>query len=202
METTPLIESIRLINGHFDLIGYHQARMKLSQQMVFHQTDENFSLLDYLQQFSFPVSGIYKCRLLYDTSLAIPEFIPYQKKTIESLKVIRCDEIEYRFKFADRRKINALISQKENCDDILIIKNGQITDTSYCNIAFYNGNDWLTPENPLLTGVRRASLLEQGIIKCSIITPDMLNKFSSFKLFNAMIPWEEANEKPILNILM
>ncbi|NOU46542.1 MAG: 4-amino-4-deoxychorismate lyase [Bacteroidales bacterium] len=194
MDDYPLLESIRLCDGRFDLIEYHGKRIKDAWQKLFGYSNDLFSLSDYLNTFDFPVEGLFKCRLLYGKTMLAPEFIPYQKRNIESLKLVHSNTIDYHFKFADRKQLNDLFAQKEDCDDILIIRNGLITDTSFCNIAFRKGDDWFTPENPLLAGVRRASLLDAGIIRSKMIDFNMMGEFESFKLFNAMIPWEEAEE--------
>ena len=54
---------------------------------------------------------------------------------------------------------------RQDKDDILIVKNGLLTDTSIANIALYDGNDWYTPLHPLLKGTKRAELLDKGVLK-------------------------------------
>ena len=66
-------------------------------------------------------------------------------------------------------------------------RNGLITDTSYANVAFYNGKDWITPSRPLLMGVKRTELFEQKKIRAADICTRQLGDFSEIKLFNAMI---------------
>lgn len=75
---------------------------------------------------------------------------------------------------------------KDDCDDILIIKNKRITDTSIANIVFYNGNRWITPSQPLLEGTCRARLLSEGGIEVDEIMMNDIKLFSQFKLINAM----------------
>ena len=68
------------------------------------------------------------------------------------------------------------------CDDILIVKQGFITDTSYSNVLFYNGKEWLTPTHPLLKGTQRASLLDQEIIRVAEIRLEDLHHFKKVTL--------------------
>lgn len=201
MNKTPLFESIRLSDGNFDLIALHEARMKNAQKFFFGFSDDSFSLADFLNKSDFPKEGLFKCRLVYDSIYANPEFVPYVKRKINSLKTVQSNTIDYHFKSIDRLQINDLYSKKGQCDDILIVRNGLITDTSYCNIVFRKGNDWVTPENPLLAGVRRASLLHSGTIQTRRIELKTLTEFDSFSLINAMIPWEESALIPVENIL-
>ncbi|PID27509.1 MAG: hypothetical protein CSB55_08785 [Candidatus Cloacimonadota bacterium] len=94
--------------------------------------------------------------------------------------------VSYNLKLSDREYIQKLYKKREDCDDILIIKNGLVTDTSFCNIVFYNNLEWITPNSPLLKGSMRAKLLKNSIIKEKKVTPDDIYKYKSYKLINAM----------------
>lgn len=201
MNKYPLFESIRLLDGNFDLIEFHEERMKRTQKNIYGFSDDSFSLADFLNKFDFPKVGLYKCRLVYGSLYTDPAFIPYEKRKIKSLKIVNSNSIDYSFKLVDRSQINGLFTTRENCDDILIVRDGQVTDTSYCNIVFRKGNEWLTPEKPLLGGVRRASQIHLGTIQTKAIAVNMLNEFDSFRLINAMITWEESELTPIENII-
>jgi 4-amino-4-deoxychorismate lyase len=109
-------------------------------------------------------------------------------------------ELEYSYKYEDRKAINKLFKEKGPADDILIVKKGLITDTSFCNILFYNGKNWITPSFPLLKGTQRRYLLEQErIIPAEISTSDLQN-FSKARLINAMIRFEDSLDIDIQDI--
>ena len=80
--------------------------------------------------------------------------------------------------------------KRESCDDILIVKNGYITDTSIANIALYDGNSWITPKVPLLKGTTRQRYLDNAKILESDIKVQDLKKFSKIALLNAMIDFD------------
>ena len=87
------------------------------------------------------------------------------------------------------------------CDDILIVKNGRITDTSYANIVVRGSdNTWYTPSTYLLNGTRRQSLLDRGIIKEREITPASLRKFRELHLINSMINIADTAGIPVRSI--
>lgn len=195
----PFLESIRLKDGRFALLPFHEARMKATLHKHF-GISLHYRLEDYLGRFSFPEKGLYKCRLLYGKAWGEPEFVPYRLKHIHSLKIVHADTLEYSSKYADRSALQDLLTKKGRADDILIIKHGSITDTSYCNIVFRRKQEWFTPENPLLEGVQRAFLLQQGIIQKAHISLEDLPSFSHFRLINAMIPWEESTDISLQNI--
>ena len=121
------------------------------------------------------------------------EFAPYKMKEIHSLKVVEDNNIDYTYKSTDRSALNALVAQKDDCDEIIIVKNGLITDTSFTTLALFDGNRWLTPKHPLLQGTKRAQLLEAGIIQEADLTPEDLRKAEKVSLFNAMIDFGERD---------
>ncbi|HEY8936446.1 MAG TPA: aminotransferase class IV, partial [Cyclobacteriaceae bacterium] len=118
------------------------------------------------------------------------EFIPYQPKSIRSLRIVEHDRINYEFKYADRRTIDRLFELRKGCDDIIIIKRGLVTDSSFSNIVFKKGKHWYTPWSALLKGTMRQSLLEDGIIEEEEIRKEDLKDFESFKLINAMLGFD------------
>ncbi len=133
---------------------------------------------------------IYKCRILYDVKIHRIEWIPYRFKKIHSLQLVHADKLDYSHKFADRTELQSLLQKKGKAEDILIVKNGLITDTSYANVAFFDGLQWLTPLKPLLAGTKRAALLQQKKIQEADIRPQDLKQFGKLRLFNAMMDWE------------
>lgn len=189
----PFFESIRLLDGQFHLLEVHENRIR--QARAYHgQTEMPVGLEQWLLQFACPQQGLFKCRLSYGASFEAPQFIPYIPKPIRSLKLVTDNQIEYTFKRNNRQQINHLYQQRHECDDVLIVRNGKITDTSYCNIVFFDGHRWFTPDEPLLQGVQRAFLLQNNKIHAATIHRNDLNQFVAFRLINALIPWENAAE--------
>ena len=147
------------------------------------------------------LSGLFKCRIIYSEQIEKVEFIPYSIPKINKLKMVFDDQISYTYKFLNRTSIEKLYNLKGNHDDVLIVKNGLITDTSYANIIFYNGTEWLTPEKPLLKGTQRVALLEKEMIKTADIRPVDLIHFKKARLLNAMIRFEDKMDIMIRNII-
>ena len=86
--------------------------------------------------------------------------------------------------------MNRLYDLRKNCDDVLIVKRGFVTDTSYANIVFKRGKYWYTPWSALLKGTIRAFLLERNLIKEEEIRLEDIKTFESFKLINAMLEFD------------
>jgi len=138
--------------------------------------------------------------VVYGKDIEAIEFKPYQPRPIKTLKLVKDNEIDYSFKYADRENINLLYERRGNYDDILIVKNNLVTDTSYCNIIFFDGNKWLTPEFPLLKGTKRQQPLDGGKISVAKIIVESLRSFHEFMLINAMLDFDENRSLSIHGI--
>ena len=71
---------------------------------------------------------------------------------------------DYKYKYLDRTHIKELYAQRGNCDDIIMVKDRMLTDSSYGNIALLKDGVWYTPSTCLLNGTRRQQLIDQGKI--------------------------------------
>ena len=128
------------------------------------------------------------------------EFVPYQARVIRSLRIVEHDRISYEFKYSDRKAIDRLFELRKNCDDILIVKRGMVTDSSFANIVFKRDKKWYTPWAPLLKGTMRSKLLERNIIQEDEIRLKDIYNFETFKLINAMLEFESP-EQDLSNIV-
>ncbi len=188
-----LLETIRIEDGQIQNLSYHQARCDQSRQILFHSTErlDLFSLIDP------PKTGLYRCRILYEKSLHSIEYIPYTPKAIASLRIVSSD-IDYSLKYADRTSLDALLLANKDVDEVIIEKDGYLTDTTIANIAFYDGRQWITPTVPLLKGTMRAKLIEEGFLKTKNIRREDLEKYTQVALMNAMIGFKIINPITIM----
>ena len=184
------IESIKLQEGVFKRLELHQERVRKAM-MDFYPNVKVLDLSEILSNTSFSTEGIYKYRIVYDTELHSLEFTPYIRREIRSLKLVETDMESLPYKLEDRTGYNSAFAQRGDCDDVLLMKNGLLTDTSYCNIALFDGENWFTPRIPLLYGVNRAQLIAQGILIEKDIPVAELKNYRQIALFNAMIEFGE-----------
>jgi len=194
-----LVESIKLLDGQFCNLFHHEQRMNRSLKMLC-GVQANVNLEEFLKSLEVPVTGLRKCRIVYDDVSMDTEVLAYEIKPIKSLRIIENDRVSYEFKYADRRSINRLFDLRRNCDDILIVKGGLVTDTSFANIVFKKGKKWYTPWAPLLKGTMRSKLLETNRIHEDEIRLKDIYNFESFKLINAMLEFESP-ELSLSNIV-
>jgi 4-amino-4-deoxychorismate lyase len=181
-----LIESIRLFNGVFNNLVFHQARMDAAIRDLFHQ-ENAINLHNHLNTLLYPKEGLYKCRIVYDTTVRKTEFVLYAPKAVGSLKIVESNTIDYAYKYEARTSIDEVYALRDNCEDIIIVKNGLVTDSSYSNLIFFNGKHWVTPARPLLRGTMRQSLLDAGMIKESPVALNEIPTFQRCRLINAMV---------------
>ena len=192
-------ETIKLKDGVFHNLRYHSERMNNARK-IFFNSEEKINLDLILKVPENCKSGILKCRVEYENTITKIEIIPYKIREIKTLQIIHDDEITYQFKRSDRSCFEKL-KCNSNADEILIVKNGYITDTSFSNIIFFDGANWITPSTPLLEGTKIKELLEKKIISEQEIKLKDLIKFSKAKLINAMIDIDDGNEIEMKNIL-
>ena len=186
-----LLESIRIENGKLPLLDYHQERVDRSRRMYFAKAPA-FRLDPLIKSLDLPRQGVHKLRLLYGAELHSVEVEPYSIRPVGSLQVVSADGLSYGRKYADRRGIQQLFDKRGKCDDIIMVQGGHLTDSSYANLALFDGRRWFTPAWPLLQGTRRAQLIQLKIIHPTVIRLRDIGHFESIRLINAMMEWEES----------
>ena len=197
---SPLLESIKLQGGRLHNLKYHQQRMNSALGELFPETSE----IDLQKSIQIPEqcqTGLFKVRVLYGPAIERIEFVPYQPRAIRSLKIVHHESIDYHLKFTDRQILQELFKQRGDCDDIIIIKNGWVTDAFAANLLFFDGQKWVTPNSPLLKGTQRQFLLDEGIISEKEIREDEISGYSKVGLINAMVGFEEMPVIPVDRIV-
>ena len=178
-----LLETIKVDRGKPFFISFHNERFNRTRLELF-GIQENLDLSTIINP---PDLNCYRCRIVYSEKIEKIEFIPYQPRIFKMFQIVYDDHIDYKYKYLDRSAIQKLEHLKKEADDILIIKQGLITDTSIANVAFFDGEQWITPANPLLKGTTRERLLQEGKIYLKEINENDLKIFSKMALMNALL---------------
>jgi len=193
---SPYIETIRIQDGELKNLPYHQARFERTRRselgLVSHP-----DLYHTIMHDKGLAHGTVKCRISYGKKIEGIEFEPYIRRVVKSLQLVSADHISYGYKYKDRTALDKLYEKRGICDDIMIIKNGCVTDSYMANIVLWNGEGWFTPDAPLLPGTMRASLVDLGKIKTARITRQDIDRYQKIRLINAMSDLEEGAEVPI-----
>ncbi|MBK8505168.1 MAG: aminotransferase class IV [Saprospiraceae bacterium] len=192
-----LLESIKYVDGIPQNLSNHQARV--NQSILVHFPERNLLDLDLILPVKKNLPGIYKCRLIYDENSEKISLATYHIRPIKSLKIVDGPHLNYSHKYVDRRVIDQLFECRQEHNDIIILKNGCVTDSSYANLAFYSSGIWYTPLHPILPGTKRQKLIDAGIIETVEIKLSDIKQFETVSLINAMLDLGEV-EIPISQI--
>ncbi|MFW2307671.1 aminotransferase class IV family protein [Aliarcobacter butzleri] len=185
MESIKYFETIKCEDFEVFNLDYHQKR-------VANTIGLNINLQEYINPIS---EELLRCKLIYDENGVVDVlYFPYKKREIKSFKIIFDNEIEYSKKYLNRAKLDELYEKRDNCDEVIIIKNEIVTDTTIANIAIFYENSWITSKNCLLGGTTRARLIEEKKLLEKDITLDMLKNASKVALMNAMIGFDEIKD--------
>ncbi len=196
------LETIKINNGRRYHLDEHNSRMNYTRNRHFHEIRD----IDLREVIDVPdkyEEGLVKCRITYGRKIEKIEFENYSFRNPRTFKVIQADHITYDYKFADRSALENLFSRKGSADDILLIKNGLLTDSFYANIALLKDGIWYTPEKPLLKGTCRMRLLDNDNLVEARIHVEETMQYERLKIYNAMIGWTghesvEINEVSVL----
>jgi 4-amino-4-deoxychorismate lyase len=180
MVNKKLLETIKCLDGEVYHLAYHQDRVNRSRKTLGFDTSLTLEITP-------PKKGLFRCRVVYEEKIEKIEYLPYTAKKIKRFKLVT-SELEYALKYEDRTALNNL--HDESADEIIIIKNGLVTDTSIANICFYNGEVWLTPKTPLLKGTTRQRLLDENKIQEADIHVDKIGSYKKLALMNAMLDFK------------
>lgn len=181
------LETLLAVDGRCRWVSWHQARLQRTCRSLGFSVD--YDLQDLL---SPPDAGTYRCRVLYDARSCSVEYLPYVRRQVESLKLIEANGIAYRYKSTEREALDGLFSRRGEADDVLIVRNGYVTDTTIANTAFFINGKWLTPERPLLEGTVRARLLHQGFLQAADMTVQDAARAEKVAVMNALSGFVEV----------
>ena len=205
---TQYVETIRLQGGRFHLLPLHQQRMAATIREVYGEQIPLPDLGEALRAVALPSdSGIYNCRVVYDSAIRLTELAPYTPRTISSLRIVTAPAaLDYHLKNTDRSALAALAAEKGECDEVIIVREGLITDTSYTNLLFKSEKGLFTPRSPLLAGTMLRHLLDSGLVTEFDLTPADILPGNSLGIthaimINAMLPPDSAPVIPVTQIV-
>ena len=189
------IESIKVEDLKPYLLSYHQERV--NQTFAQFGSNNPINLEEIYKNLNLDDEGLFKFKITYDLEGNYrTQLIPYAISEISHFQLVENNSFDYQFKFEDR-KILEQMSQKAKGGEIILVKNNNITDTSYSNLLFKKGRDWYTPKTYLLNGVQRQHLLKNKKIKEAEITLQNLSEYSHLQIINAMNDFDDMFIYPI-----
>ena len=192
------IESIRIHNGVAENLAFHQKRVN---KTLGQKTGEGLNLNELIQELQIPENGLFEWRLEYSKDIIKQnQLIPYAERTVKRIQLVEAPDLKYALKYSDRNSFRRLLIQS-NADDIIITQNGYLTDASYSNLFFWDGQQWATPSTPLLNGTQREIILNKKLALEKQIHRNDLSNYTHFKRVNAMMVWEKSKIENIYIII-
>ncbi len=186
-------ETIKIQDGKVYNIVYHQKRY----ERVVRNPKKLITFLG-----GRPHRGLYRAKLIYQENGDIESvaYFLYKKRKIQSLKLLEVERFDYSKKFLNRDILDVYFKNRDNCDDVVFIIDGKITDTTIANIAFLKEGIWYTPKKPLLFGTTRERLLDRDKIQIKDIYFSDIFQYEKVALLNAMIGFDIIQQKDIREI--
>lgn len=192
------IESIKIEDQKIFLLDLHQKR--INQTFAHFGKEGSLDLAKIFKNLEVDEDGLFKLRIAYDLNKNFrTQLIPYAISEIVDFQLVENNLFDYSFKFEDRKEFERMKS-KANAEEIIIVKNNHITDTSFSNLLFLKGKDWFTPSTYLLNGVQRQHLLKNRKIMEAEITLQNISEYSHFQIINAMNDFDDMFIYPISKI--
>ena len=192
------IESIKVENQEAFLLDFHQKRV--NETFSHFGKEGSIDVEKIFKNLGLDEDGLFKLRIVYDLEKNFrTQLIPYAIPEIHHFQLVENNNFDYSFKFEDRKEFDKM-KAKSKAEEIIIVKNNHITDTSFSNLLFRKGKDWFTPKTFLLNGVMRQNLLKNKKIKETEITLQNIKEFSYFQIINAMNDFDETFIYPIEKI--
>ena len=193
------IESIKVEDQKAFLMDLHQKRV--NDTFAHFGAQGSINLEKIFNDLALDEDGFYKLRIVYDLQRNYKsQLIPYAVAEIDNFQLVENNSYDYSFKFEDRKEFERM-KTKAKAEEIIIVKNNHITDTSYTNLLFLKDEKWHTPSTYLLNGVMRQHLLKENKITETEITLQNIREFSHFQLINSMNDFDDMFIYPIERII-
>ena len=193
------IESIKIEDQEAFLLDLHQKRV--NDALSYFGNDSSIDLKKIIKDLDIDEDGFFKLRIVYDLNKNFrTQLITYAVSEISTFQLIENNTFDYSFKFEDRKELEKM-KLHAKAEEIIIVKNNHITDTSFSNLLFLKDKHWYTPSTYLLNGVQRQDLLKRKKIKEAEITLNNIKTFTHFQIINALNDFDDMFIYPIEKII-
>lgn len=107
-------------------------------------------------------------------------------RPIRTLRLVEDNRISYPYKSTDRSQLDRLFALRGEADDVLIVKEGHLTDTSIANLLLLRHGEWFTPRQLLLLGTTQVRLVDELHLQFVPIAPRELECYEQLWIINAL----------------
>lgn len=192
----PLFETLAVRDGQFQNLLYHQQRVNYAFQHFF-KAECHLDLAKIIVPDEFK-SGFFRCRIDYSATDFNIGFYSYLPRRITRFQLVYTENLDYQFKYTDRKRFDFSKNlQIDNADEVIIINNGFVSDCTIGNLLFYRNGKWFSPQHYLLKGTQLSYLLDQKFVELLPICADDLFSFEQIMVINALNPFDPTRAIPI-----
>jgi 4-amino-4-deoxychorismate lyase len=190
------IETLLVKNGKVQNFQYHLKRMQKTIKH-FKWKMENFKINETEILKNIKTQNARVRITYYYKGIKNIELFPLKERIFKKFKLVNIN-FNYHFKLKNRKNFSHIHSKFPEFDEFILVKNNLITDTTISNLAFFTGNEWITPKYPLLKGTKREELLKKGFLKEENIHIYDLPYFKKMAMINAIIEFKKIDEFDII----
>ena len=194
------LETIRIQDGHARHVADHIDRMRRTALHFGFTAPALPADLDALVPHDLR-TGTVRCRIVYGHTLRELTFTPYRRRRLERLIAVDAGAMDYAFKYADRSPLTRPQIPLTEADELLFVRGGYVTDTSYTNLILRRGDELVTPDTFLLDGTCRRRLLRTAQVRTAQVHLSDLPAYDELLLVNAMMPLSEALRLPASSVV-
>ncbi len=205
-EPFELLETLRLDGGDWWLLDEHLARLQRTAARFGYRLDEDIVTAALAEVRSANPTGCHRVRLLVgadgnvqtESALLPPTIAPIRLK-LAAAPMPDADDF-VRFKTTRRAAYapfapSAAERAEGIFDTLLHNARGELTETTFGNVALRVDGHWLTPDEScgLLPGVYRQRLLAEGRIAEAVLDRCVLERAEGVAFLNSVRGWLEAD---------
>lgn len=179
-------ETIKLLDGTLQNMPYHNARFHRTLAALYGVHHTAPKLEDSILIPTDCSDGIFKVKVIYNNKIVATEISLYEISLHKTILIEESPLLVYNYKNVDR----SIFAIPTGFDDVIYTQNGLLTDSTFCNLALFDGEHWHTPSTYLLEGTKLAVLISQEILRPKKIHIEDLNSYQKIAFINAMRDFE------------
>ncbi|WGE31163.1 aminotransferase class IV family protein [Actinobacillus genomosp. 2] len=190
----PLFETIAIIDGEPQNLAYHQQRFESAMEQYFNVTSQR-QLAEIICVPNEFQQGRVRCRIDYNANEFQQKFFHYTPRKIGSFQCVYVEDLDYRFKYSDRKRLDSL--KTSQADEVIIINNGKVSDCTIGNLLFLKQGQWFSSQDYLLKGTQLTVLVERQQVFLTKISVEDLSQYERVMMVNALNPFDPERSLPV-----
>jgi 4-amino-4-deoxychorismate lyase len=138
-----------------------------------------------------PKGQTLKCVLVYSDSVLSADLHPYSPPQIKTMALVEVENLDFTFKLEDRSELYK-IRDFAGTDEIIIIRNGFVTNAATGNLVFEDSEGrFFTPLHYIHAGTKRRFYLKNKTVTSYPIKASGIKSYNRVYLVNAMLDIED-----------